>query len=171
MEISHASKLHFTFAFCESDCVGPIDGTHVRAMVPVRIQGRFRSRKDHPTKNILAAIGFDLNFTYVLAGCEGLAHDSIILDDALTRRNRLIVHDGKYYLADGGYGVRKKFIPPYCGVRYHLKEYSNHEPENHMELFNFRHPSIRTIERGFEVLKKRFPILDARMHWSYEQKI
>jgi len=34
---------------------------------------------------MLAAVGFDLKFTYVLAGWEGLAHDTTILADALDR--------------------------------------------------------------------------------------
>lgn len=36
-------------------------------------------------QNVLAAITFDLKFTYVLAGWEGSAHDSHVLNDALTR--------------------------------------------------------------------------------------
>ena len=50
------------------DCIGAIDGTHVHASVPLEIQGRFRGRKDGTTQNVLAAISFDLKFTYVLAG-------------------------------------------------------------------------------------------------------
>ena len=50
------------------DCVGAIDGTHVRVSVPSEIQERFRGRKDGITQNVLAAINFDLKFTYVLAG-------------------------------------------------------------------------------------------------------
>nr|XP_023914167.1 uncharacterized protein LOC112025719 [Quercus suber] len=67
------------------DCVGAIDGTHVRASVPLEIQGRFRGRKDGTTQNVLAAISFDLKFTYVLAGWEGSAHDSRVLNDAFAR--------------------------------------------------------------------------------------
>ena len=48
--------------------MGAIDGTHVRASVPIQIQGRFRGQKDGTTQNVLAAAAFDLKFTYVLAG-------------------------------------------------------------------------------------------------------
>ena len=34
---------------------------------------------------MLAAISFDLKFTYVLAGWEGSAHDSCVLNDAFAR--------------------------------------------------------------------------------------
>ena len=39
---------------------------------------------------------------------------------------------------------RSRLIAPYRGVRYHLKEYSVHPPENAKELFNLRHASLRT---------------------------
>ena len=68
------------------DCVGTIDDTHVRAFVPPEIQGRFRGCKDGTTQNVLAAISFDLKFTYVLAGWEGSAHDSRVLNDTFARQ-------------------------------------------------------------------------------------
>ena len=36
-------------------------------------------------QNVLAAISFDLKFIYVLAGWEGSAHDSHVLNDAFAR--------------------------------------------------------------------------------------
>ena len=75
------------------DCVGAIDGTHVRASVPPEIQGRFRGRKDGTTQNVLAAISFDLKFTYVLAGWEGSAHDSRVLNDAFARPGGFSISD------------------------------------------------------------------------------
>ena len=59
-------------SFENQDCVGVIDGTHVRASVPLEIQGRFRGRKDGTTQNVLAAISFELKFTYVLAGWKAV---------------------------------------------------------------------------------------------------
>ncbi|KAK5826076.1 hypothetical protein PVK06_020984 [Gossypium arboreum] len=124
------------------DCIGALDGTHVRASVPLNIQGRFRSRKGGTTQNVLAAITFDLKFSYVLAG--------------------------KYYLADAGYGIRNGFITPYRGVRYHLKEFSAYAKE----LFNLRHSSLRiTIERVFGILKKRFRVLDAETFWNFQTQV
>ena len=75
------------------DCVGTIDDTHVRASVPPVIQGRFRGRKDGTTQNVLAAINFDLKFTYVLAGQEGSAHDSRVLNDAFARPRGFSIPD------------------------------------------------------------------------------
>lgn len=51
-------------------------------------------RKHTTTQNVLAAVDFDLRFTYVLAGWEGSAHDALILSDALERSDGLIVPPG-----------------------------------------------------------------------------
>ena len=68
------------------DCIGALDGTHVRASVPIEDQDRHRNRKGVLSQNVLAAISFDdLKFSYVLAGWEGSAHDSKVLNDALSR--------------------------------------------------------------------------------------
>ncbi|KAH1122362.1 hypothetical protein J1N35_005522 [Gossypium stocksii] len=78
------------------DCIGALDGTHVRASVPLSIQGRFRSHKGGTTQNVLVAITFDLKFSYVLTGWEGSAHDSRILSDALSRPKGLRIPEGLY---------------------------------------------------------------------------
>ncbi|KAH1082651.1 hypothetical protein J1N35_022412 [Gossypium stocksii] len=133
------------------DCIEALDKTHVRESVPLIIQGRFRSCKRGTTQNVLAIITFDLKFSYVLAGWEGSAHDSRILSDALSRPRGLRISEGKYYLADAGYGIRNGYITTYRGVRYHLKEFSTQGPENANELFNLRHSSLRiTIEQQEE---------------------
>jgi len=49
------------------------------------MQAAFRGRKSNPTQNVMAVVDFDLKFTYVLAGWEGLAHDALILADAIGR--------------------------------------------------------------------------------------
>ncbi|CAI0390571.1 unnamed protein product [Linum tenue] len=78
------------------DCVGAIDGTHVRAKVSQEKAPKYRGRKGIPTMNILAACTFDLKFTYVLAGWEGSASDSRILENALTRDDKLKVPPGRW---------------------------------------------------------------------------
>ncbi|XLR37617.1 hypothetical protein S83_022277, partial [Arachis hypogaea] len=71
------------------DCIGAIDGTHVRVKVPIADQPRFRRRKEWPTQNVLAACSFHMRFTYALAGWEGTASDSKVLKSALSRDDRL----------------------------------------------------------------------------------
>nr|CCI55357.1 PH01B035L11.2 [Phyllostachys edulis] len=122
---------------------------------------RFRGRKSYPTQNVLAVVDFDLRFTYVLAGWEGSAHDSLVLHDALSSPNGLKIPKRKFYLADAGYATRPGILPPYRGVRYHLQEFLGpQDPKCPKELFNHRHSSLRTtVERAFGTLKNRFKIL------------
>ena len=42
----------------------------------------------------MAAVDFDLKFTYVLAGWEGSAHDALILSDAVERDDGLSLPPG-----------------------------------------------------------------------------
>ncbi|KAK1633119.1 hypothetical protein QYE76_007434 [Lolium multiflorum] len=65
------------------DCIGAIDGTHVTAKVPRSMSAAFHWRKHYTSQNVLAAVDFDMRFTYVLAGWEGSAHDASILSDSL----------------------------------------------------------------------------------------
>ena len=62
--------------------------------MPPEIQGRFRGRKDGTTQNALDAISFDLKFTYVLAGWEGNARDSLVLNAAIARPGGFSIPEG-----------------------------------------------------------------------------
>jgi hypothetical protein len=55
----------------------------------------FHGRKNHTTQNIMTAVDFDLQFTFVLDGWEGNTHDALVLQDALERENGLHVTQGK----------------------------------------------------------------------------
>jgi hypothetical protein len=63
----------------------------------------------------------DMSFVYCLPGWEGSASDTRVYDDA--RAKDFTIPDGKYYLADAGYGLSDTLLVPYRGVRYHLKEW------------------------------------------------
>jgi hypothetical protein len=58
------------------------------------MQDRFRGRKHYQTQNVLVAVDFDLRFTYVLAGWEGSAQDSFVLQDALSHPTGLQIPEG-----------------------------------------------------------------------------
>ncbi|KAL5730891.1 hypothetical protein ACHQM5_003675 [Ranunculus cassubicifolius] len=154
------------------DCVGAIDGTHIPALINSNDKVPFINRKGVTTQSILVACSFDLQFQYVLAGWEGSATDSRILNSALTRDNKLHVPQGKYYLADGGYANTPSFIAPHRATRYHLKEYGTMNPTNPKELFNLRHSSLRnSVERIIGILKKRFPILTLQPPYPFETQV
>lgn len=68
------------------------------------------------------------------------------------------------------YSNMEGFIAPYLGVRYHLHEYrgANKLPRNAKELFNHRHSCLRNvIQRSFNVLKTRFPILKLAPQYAF----
>jgi hypothetical protein len=58
------------------------------------MEAAFRGRKSYTTQNVMAAVDFDLRFTFVIAGWEGTAHDASILRDALERPNGIRVPEG-----------------------------------------------------------------------------
>ncbi|CAL2234805.1 unnamed protein product [Prunus armeniaca] len=102
-----------------------------------------------------------LLYLLVLLGWEGSAHDSKLLNDALSRRNGLKVPQGKYFLVDCGFPNRRQFLAPFRGVRYHLQDFAGHgnDPKKENELFNLRHASLRNvIERIFGIFKSQFTI-------------
>jgi hypothetical protein len=167
------------------------------AIVPTNISAAFRGRKDGTTQNVMAAVDFDLRFTYILAGWEGSAHDALILADAVERDDGLSLPPGnninlaatyfsvvlnvpnswnfvgKFYLVDAGYAVRPGFLPPYRKTRYHLKEYgAGNHPENYKELFNLRHSSLRiTVERAFAAYKNRWKFVYNKPYHPYKTQV
>nr|XP_043639084.1 putative nuclease HARBI1 [Erigeron canadensis] len=72
------------------DCIGAIDGTHIRVKVSNKDAPRYRGRKGYPSINALVACTFDLKFTYVLSGWESTTSDSRIIKDALSRDDKLV---------------------------------------------------------------------------------
>ena len=155
------------------DCVGALDGTHIAAWVPENQAPPYRNRKRWLSQNVLATCDFNLEFTYILAGWERSAHDSRVLDDAVTNGGMQIPQE-RYLLADAGYYNTDYTLTPYRGVRYHLKEQAaaNRKPGNKEELFNLRHSSLRNaIERIFGVYKRRFQCFDSAPEFSLQIQI
>lgn len=158
------------------DCIGAVDGTHIRAFTALEDQPYMRNRKGYLSQNCLFICDFDFFFTYALTGWDGSTADANLWIDAHTHDLRM--PPGKYLLADAGFGTSDALLVPYRGVQYHLKEwrqanlrYVPHvlsivilmitfRPQNREELFNLRHAALRNvIERIFGVLKRQFRIL------------
>jgi hypothetical protein len=106
------------------DCIGAIDGTHVTARVPRSQAAAYRGRKHYTSQNVLAAVDFDLKFTYLQPGWEGSAHDANILIDNMSRPDGTNIPDGKFYVGDVGYACRPGVLPPSRETRYHMNEFS-----------------------------------------------
>ncbi|XXG52479.1 hypothetical protein AAC387_Pa03g0804 [Persea americana] len=80
-------------------------------------------------------------------GWEGSAEDSLVLNSALTRADKLHVPEGKYYFVDAAYENAPSFMAPYVGFRYHFNQFADGTlPENARELFNHRHSSLRNVK-------------------------
>lgn len=143
------------------DCVGAVDGIHFPVTVGVDELEPFRNKNGVNSQIVLAACSFDLQFQYVLAGWEGSASDVQVLNSALTRRNKLKVPEGKYYLVDKKYTNLPGFVAPYHEFPYGLIESNGKvHPQNSQELFNHRHSLLRSAaDRTFGALRARFPIL------------
>jgi hypothetical protein len=144
-----------------SDCLGALDGTHIDVWVSSHEQPRYRNCKGHLTQNVLAVCDFDIRFTYVLAGWEGLAHDAAVWRDAQYYKGFKTLSE-KYWLGDAGYANTDTILVLYCGTRYYLKEQRLlfKKPEKYKELFNLRHALFcNVIERIFGVLKRKYQIL------------
>ncbi|XP_077249249.1 uncharacterized protein LOC143888709 [Tasmannia lanceolata] len=154
------------------NCIGAIDGTYIRAKVSVEEKPSYFCRKHFIAQNILAACDFDLKFTYVLAGWEGSASDSRVLADALTRADKIPLIPGKFYLGDGGYPLLRHFVNQHRKTAYHLNEWRGRRPKTSNELFNHRDSSCRNvIERTFDVLKKRFNILNEELMYNFDKQV
>ena len=129
--------------------------------MPLEQQRRYRNRKGHLSFNVLAACNFDMLFTYVLVGWEGLKHDVTVLRSTVNDHG-FTTPPGKYWVADAGYSNSETVLVPFRGTRYHLREQrrSGNKPKNANELFNLRHSSLRNVvERIFGVLKRKYRIL------------
>ncbi|PPD83647.1 hypothetical protein GOBAR_DD19409 [Gossypium barbadense] len=85
------------------NCLGALDGTHIKIRVPTVYKTRYRTRKGDIATNMLGVCTPEMQFVYVLPGWEGSVADGRVLRDAISRRHGLKVPHGCYYLVDAGY--------------------------------------------------------------------
>ncbi|OLL24540.1 putative nuclease HARBI1, partial [Neolecta irregularis DAH-3] len=89
------------------NCIGAADGCHILSKVSSDDSARFHNRKGEISQNFLGICKFNLQFCYVLSGWEGSAHDGLVLQYALSAGGGLTIPDGKYYLVDAAYALKK----------------------------------------------------------------
>ena len=66
-----------------NDMRGAIDGTHIEAQIPAKLQVPFRNQKGTISQNVLAGCTLDMDFVYCLPGWGGSANDSRVLEQAM----------------------------------------------------------------------------------------
>jgi DDE superfamily endonuclease len=103
------------------ECIGAVDGTHIRAFAPLEDHTILRNRKGFLSQNCLFVCDLDFYFTYSLTGWDGSVADATLWNDARSHDLRIPQH--RYLLADAGFGTCDALLVPYRGVRYHLKEW------------------------------------------------
>ncbi|WVZ86523.1 hypothetical protein U9M48_033285 [Paspalum notatum var. saurae] len=157
-----------------NDCIGAIDGTHVKVVVDKSKRIPYLNRHRETSQNVLAICNFDMRFTFVLSGWPGSAHDMRVFKDAITSHHHKFPHPppGKYYVVDAGYPNCPGYLSPYRCTRYHVEQWHNGPPPQGMkEIFNHAHAKVRNvIERTFGVLKMKFRILLNMPRFSEEKQ-
>ncbi|MFQ6658475.1 hypothetical protein Gotur_027729, partial [Gossypium turneri] len=71
------------------NCLGALNGTHIKIRVPRVDKPRYRTRKGDIATNVLGVCTPEMQFVYVLPGWEGSVVDGRVLRDAITRRHGL----------------------------------------------------------------------------------
>jgi hypothetical protein len=104
-----------------SGAIGAMDGTHINCCPSAADREASRNRKGGVSQNCLACVSFSMRFLYFISGWEGSAADASIFSQS--RQTDLYIPEGKYYLADGGFGSCDALLVPYRRVRYHLAEW------------------------------------------------
>jgi hypothetical protein len=74
------------------DCIGALDGTHIRVCLPPDDQVRYIGKSGIPTQNVLAVCDFDMRFTYVSTGQPGSMHDTSVLYSVIKVDEKFFPH-------------------------------------------------------------------------------
>jgi hypothetical protein len=61
------------------NCLGALDGTHIRVRVPLVDKPRYRNKKGKITTNVLGVCLQNMHFIYILIGWEGSIADGRVL--------------------------------------------------------------------------------------------
>jgi hypothetical protein len=73
------------------DCIGALDGTHIRVSLSPEEQVRYIGKTGIPNQNVLAICDFDMRFTY-LASQPWAFHDINVLYHAMEVDPQVFLH-------------------------------------------------------------------------------
>jgi len=103
------------------DAIGAMDGTHIVCCPSAAECTVNWNQKGGVTQNTLACCSFDMQFQFMQSGWEGSVADATMYHNACF--TDLPIPEGKYYLANAGFGVCDVLLVPYWRVCYHLAEW------------------------------------------------
>ncbi|GAV71042.1 DDE_4 domain-containing protein, partial [Cephalotus follicularis] len=122
-------------------------------------------------QNVLEICDFNMIFTFIYVGWEGVAYDSRVLIEIMVEPSKnfpFLPSSIKYYLCDAAYTNTREFMVPYRGVRYWLGDFCRWRAMTKEKKFNHAHAKLRNvIEHAYGVLKARFPILDEMVPYHH----
>ncbi|XP_071728114.1 uncharacterized protein [Rutidosis leptorrhynchoides] len=143
--------------------IGALYRTLVHVIVPANQQSAYKGRGGGQCyQNVLGICDFNMVFTYVWTGWEGIAHDSRVLNEVLYNSTSgfSIPPPNKYYLCDVAYANTRGFLVPYRNIRYWLADFRRCRALTSEEKFNNGHAQLRNVIKcAYGVLKERFPNL------------
>ncbi|PPD98689.1 hypothetical protein GOBAR_DD04273 [Gossypium barbadense] len=99
------------------NCLGALDGIHIKIKVPTVDKPRYRTQKGDIATNMLGVCTPDMQFVYVLPGWEDSVADGRVLRDAISRRHGLKVpHDNyvrcaSFKCSQASRGTKRKWVP------------------------------------------------------------
>jgi hypothetical protein len=101
--VVHKRQQSPRFALFFDKCIGALDGTHVKVVVPVNQVVPHMKRHGYTSQNVLALCDFDMRFTFTAAGWPGSVHDMRVFKDAIDKYGGRFPHspegiDLSYYL-------------------------------------------------------------------------
>lgn len=97
-----------------------MDRTHINSCPFAADRHSACNQKGGASQNCLACVSFAMQFLYFLSGWEGSVADATMYSQSCLVD--LCIPDGKFYLADAGFGVCDSLLVPYQGIQYHLSE-------------------------------------------------
>ncbi|PPD74250.1 hypothetical protein GOBAR_DD28818 [Gossypium barbadense] len=96
------------------NCLGALDGTHIKIRVPTVDKPRYQTRKGDIATNMLGVCTPEMQFVYVLPGWKGSVADGRVLQDAISRRHGLKVPHGvpqSHASSQASPGSKRKWVP------------------------------------------------------------
>lgn len=133
-------------------CVGAIDGCHVRTICPKDLHDQYYNRKQYYSFNFQALVDDSGKFIDIVSGYPGSVHDSRVFRNSRLYNEQLYPPEGFFIIGDGGYPCRRNPVAI-------LTPYRNPDtPEKN--AFNRALSRARVVvENAFGMLKVRWRII------------